>query len=156
MKTKNCAIWGILEASSTLKFMMNVSFVPSICIHRSNIIIFIEKSMLVDIFSQRKIFSPAIFQFYFRENPCFCDEFQALSNWCFMDLAEYANSFGQKTLKWAPSSGASCRTTADGRLPSSHWPEDLARSSHWTQKKKKKWILPFGAAVCAVWYDTGH
>ena len=32
--------------------------------------------------------------------------------------------------------GASCRTTADGGLPSSHRPEDLARSSHRTQKKK--------------------
>ena len=47
---------------------------------------------------------------------------------------QYTNSFGQKTLKWAPSSGASCRTTADGGLPSSHRPEDLARSSHRTQK----------------------
>ena len=34
--------------------------------------------------------------------------------------------------------GASCRTTADGGLPSSHPPEDLAQSSHRTQKKKKK------------------
>ena len=33
--------------------------------------------------------------------------------------------------------GASCRTTADGGLPSSHRPEDLAQSSHRTQKKKK-------------------
>ena len=32
--------------------------------------------------------------------------------------------------------GASCRTTADGGLPSSRRPEDLARSSHRTQKKK--------------------
>ena len=37
--------------------------------------------------------------------------------------------------------GASCRTTADGGLPSSHRPEDLARSSHRTQKKKKKYPL---------------
>ena len=34
--------------------------------------------------------------------------------------------------------GASCRTTADSGLPSGHWPEDLAWSSHRTQKKKKK------------------
>ena len=34
--------------------------------------------------------------------------------------------------------GASCRTTADGGLPSSYRPEDLAWSSHQTQKKKKK------------------
>ena len=37
--------------------------------------------------------------------------------------------------------GASCRTTADGGLPNSHRPEDLARSSHRTQKKKKKTLL---------------
>ena len=39
--------------------------------------------------------------------------------------------------------GASCRTTADGGLPSSHRPEDLARSSHLTQKKKRKttWLV---------------
>ena len=35
--------------------------------------------------------------------------------------------------------GASCRTTADGRLPSSQRPQDLAWSSHRTQKKKKKY-----------------
>ena len=47
VETKICAIWGILEAnlkkSSTPMFMMNISFVPSICIHRSIIFIFIEK-----------------------------------------------------------------------------------------------------------------
>ena len=32
--------------------------------------------------------------------------------------------------------GTSCQTTADGGLPSSHRPEDLARSSHRPQKKK--------------------
>ena len=49
VKTKICAIWGILEAnlkkSSTLMFMMNISFVPSICIHRSIIFILIEKKI---------------------------------------------------------------------------------------------------------------
>ena len=49
VETKICAIWGILEEnlkkSSTLMFMMNVSFVPSICIHRSTIFIFIEKNL---------------------------------------------------------------------------------------------------------------
>ena len=34
--------------------------------------------------------------------------------------------------------GASCRTTADSGLPSSHRPEDLARPSHQAPKKKKK------------------
>ena len=47
VETKICAIWGILEAylkkSSTLKFLMNIGFVPSTCIHRSIILIFIEK-----------------------------------------------------------------------------------------------------------------
>ena len=33
--------------------------------------------------------------------------------------------------------GASCWTTADSRLPSSHWPEDLTWSSYWMQKKNK-------------------
>ena len=45
---------------------------------------------------------------------------------------QYTNSFGQKTLKWAPSSG--CKLPNYGRLPSSHRPEDLAWSSHWTEK----------------------
>ena len=39
--------------------------------------------------------------------------------------------------------GASCRTTADGGLPSSCRPEDLARSSHRTQKKKEQAIRMF-------------
>ena len=45
VETKICAIWSILEAnlkkSSTLMFMMNISFVLWICIHRSTIFIFI-------------------------------------------------------------------------------------------------------------------
>ena len=58
-----CAIWGILEAnlrkSSTLKFMTNNSFVPSICIHRSIILIFIQKtSILVDFFPRKILFLP--------------------------------------------------------------------------------------------------
>ena len=36
--------------------MTNISFVPSICIHRSIILIFIEKSMLVDFFHGKNIF----------------------------------------------------------------------------------------------------
>ena len=47
VEIKICAIWGILEAnlkkSSTLMLMLNISFVPSICIHRSIIFIFTEK-----------------------------------------------------------------------------------------------------------------
>ena len=54
VETKIWEVWGILEANlkkcSTLKFMMNISFVPSICIHRSIILIFKEKSMLADFF----------------------------------------------------------------------------------------------------------
>ena len=46
---------------------------------------------------------------------------------------QYANSFGQKTVKWAPGSGG--RLTNYSGLPSSHQPGDLARSSHRTQKK---------------------
>ena len=34
-----------MKKSSTLMFMMNISFVPSICIHRSIIFIFIEKKI---------------------------------------------------------------------------------------------------------------
>ena len=76
-----CTIWGILEAnlkkSSTLKFMMYITFVPSICIHRSIILIFMEK-YACQFFSLRKILFSAIFDFHFHENPCFRDEFQAL------------------------------------------------------------------------------
>ena len=40
-----------MKKHSTLKFMTNISFVPSVCIHRSIILIFLEKkSMLVDFF----------------------------------------------------------------------------------------------------------
>ena len=41
--------------------------------------------------------------------------------------------------------GASCRTTADGGLPSSHRPEDLAQSSHRTQKKRD-YVAPRGCS----------
>ena len=52
--------------------------------------------------------------------------------------------------------GASCQTTADGGLPSSHRPEDLARSSHRTQKKKKKknYWLSLRHHTTTVVYDS--
>ena len=60
VETKICAIWGILETNlkkcSTLKFMTNISFVPSICIHRSIILIFIEKKYACIVFHRQYIF----------------------------------------------------------------------------------------------------
>ena len=60
VKTKICAVWGILEAnlkkSSTLKFIMNVSFLTSICIHRSITLIFIGKKVCISLFFQQKFF----------------------------------------------------------------------------------------------------
>ena len=58
-----CAVRGILEVnlkkSSTLKFMMNISFVPSIFIHRSIILIFMEEKYSCWFFPPTKnIFSP--------------------------------------------------------------------------------------------------
>ena len=80
VETKICAIWGILEAnlkkSSTLKFITNISFLPSICIHRSIILIFIEKMYACRSFPTENICF-AIFDFHFCENPHF-REFQAL------------------------------------------------------------------------------
>ena len=62
VKTKIRAIWGILgvnlKKSSTLKFIMNISFLPSICIHRSIILIFIEKKYACRFFSHGKYFVP--------------------------------------------------------------------------------------------------
>ena len=62
VETKICAVWGILEAnlkkSSTLKFIMNISFLTSICIHRSIIWIFIGKKVCLSIFSNRIFFPP--------------------------------------------------------------------------------------------------
>ena len=50
VETKICAICSILEANlkktSTLIFVMIISFLPLICIQRSIILIFLEKSML--------------------------------------------------------------------------------------------------------------
>ena len=62
VETKICAVWGILganlEKSSTLKFIMNISFLTSICIRRSIILIFIGEKAWLSIFFQRKIFFP--------------------------------------------------------------------------------------------------
>ena len=65
--------------SAEIRRLAEKSHVCSICIHRSIILIFIEKkkSMLVDFFSRQKYFS-AIFDFHFCKNPSFRDEFQAL------------------------------------------------------------------------------
>ena len=56
--------------------MTNISFVPSICIHRSIILIFTNKKM----FLHGKYIFPRFFDFHFRENPCFRNKFQALTN----------------------------------------------------------------------------
>ena len=69
---------GYLKKCSTLKFIMNISFVPSIWIHRSIILIFIGKKVCLSIFFPRKIYFSAIFYFHFRDNPCSRDEFKAL------------------------------------------------------------------------------
>ena len=82
VETKIYAIWGILWANlkkcSTLKFMMNISFVPSVCLHRSIILIFIEKEVCFLIFFPQKIYFSAIFNVHFCENPRFNNKFQAL------------------------------------------------------------------------------
>ena len=65
-----------MKKSSALNFMMNISFVPSIYIHRSIILIFIQKKYACRSFSMENIFS-AIFDFQFCENPRFSDEFLA-------------------------------------------------------------------------------
>ena len=78
VETKICAVWGILEAnlkkSSTLKFIMNISFLTSICIHRSITLIFTGKKLCLSILFQQKIFFSMIFDFHFRENPRFRNE----------------------------------------------------------------------------------
>ena len=68
-----------MKKHSTLKFMTKIGFIPSVCIHRPIILIFIggEGNMLVDFFP-RKIYFSEIFDFHFRENPRFHDEFQDL------------------------------------------------------------------------------
>ena len=82
IETKICAIWGILKAnlkkSSTLKFIMNISFVPSVWIHRVMISIFIPKKVSLSIFFPQNTFFPMNFGFQFRENPHFHDKFLAL------------------------------------------------------------------------------
>ena len=67
-----------MKKSSTVKFIMKISFLPSICIHRSMILIFIGKKVCLSIFPPQKIFCSAIFDFPVRKNPRFCEEFQAL------------------------------------------------------------------------------
>ena len=75
VETKICAVWGILEAnlkkSSTLKFILNISFLTSICIHRSIILIFIGKKVCLLIFFQWKIFFFHDFRFSFLRESSF-------------------------------------------------------------------------------------
>ena len=78
VKTKTCAIWGILETNlkkcSTLKFMMNITILHS-QIHHLN---FHRKKVCLLISFPRKRFFSAVFDFHFRENPRFRYESQAL------------------------------------------------------------------------------
>ena len=72
VETKICAIWGnlgaILKKSSTPKFIMNISFVPSICIHRSIILIFTEKTYACPFFFPQTIFFRDIRFSFLRES----------------------------------------------------------------------------------------
>ena len=74
IETKICAIWGILEAnlkkSSTLKFIMYISFVPSVCIHRSIISIFKDKKYACRFFPMENIIFQD-FQFLFLRESTF-------------------------------------------------------------------------------------
>ena len=84
-ETKICAIWGILEAnlkkSSTLKSITNISFVPSICIHRSIILFFAEqKKVCLLIFFPWNIFFPAIFLFSFPWESSFLQQIPGSAN----------------------------------------------------------------------------
>ena len=63
-----------MKKSSTLKFIMNISFLISIFIRRSIILIFIGEKVCLSIFFQWKNFFSTIFDFHFRENPRFRDE----------------------------------------------------------------------------------
>ena len=78
VQTKICAVWGILKAnlkkSSTLKFIKNISFLTSICIHRSITLIFTGKKVCLSIFFPNRKFFSTTFDFHFRENPRFRDE----------------------------------------------------------------------------------
>ena len=75
MKKKRGNFYGGPGACGTLKFMTNISFAPSICIHRSIILIFIEKKYACQFFSPRKIH---FFHDFLYSFPHFNDEFQAL------------------------------------------------------------------------------
>ena len=53
-----------MKKSSTLKFITKISFLPSICIHRSIILIFIEKKVCLSIFFPHgKYFVPRLLIF---------------------------------------------------------------------------------------------
>ena len=96
VETNICAVWGILKAnlkkSSTLKFIMNVSFLTSICIHRSIILIFVGKKVCLSIFFHRKKFFSMIFDFHFCENPCFRDKLANIKIiWSKLETKEQSN-----------------------------------------------------------------
>ena len=69
--------------------MTNTSFVPSICIQRSVILILktYSKKKYACRFFPWKIYFPTIFDFHFHENPRFHKEFQAMSNLTIATLA---------------------------------------------------------------------
>ena len=86
VETKICAIGSILEVnlkkSSTLKFMTNISFCTFSLHSQIHHLNFHRKNYACRFFFPQKIFFPMIFDFHFRENPRFCDKFQALNTVC--------------------------------------------------------------------------
>ena len=130
VETKICAIWGILEAnlkkSSTLKFMMNISFVPSICHHWRVVLKKKGKKVWLSIFSHRNYFFPAIFWLSFPRESLFprqipgsvayssycLDHYSvraqipgsvAYSSYCLDHYSVRAESFPTVQTKWADS-----------------------------------------------------
>ena len=74
------AFWRQIWRNLAHKFITNISFVPSICIHRSIISILIGKEKVcLSIFFPWIICFSAISYFHFRENPRFRAKFQALN-----------------------------------------------------------------------------
>ena len=69
-----------MKKSSTLKFIMNISFLTSICIHRSIIFIFIGKKVCLSIFFQTENIFSHDFRFSFPRESSFLVSATKLAN----------------------------------------------------------------------------
>ena len=159
VETNICKIWGILEANlkkcSTLKFMTNISFLPSVCIHRSihhlHFQNFIDKKYVCRFFPMENIFF-CDFQFSFPRESSFLQPVPGPGDYSRCAIKRYLSlAFFKMTpiflllgVIWPP---VACKQNGILQTPP---PNPVNTHTHTQRKEKEKGVPGWKWACCEV------